>query len=86
MIGEPCPLSAAGWRAFRLFLAVLDDQALLELQTDADLESCTRIERDGIGRVFFTSLRDQDLSIACNVLERELGQRQADLAKVGGPA
>jgi hypothetical protein len=79
----PWPLSLSSWRAFRLWLNGLDDEALLEIRTDADMEASARLERDqSIDRLFFSSLPDRDMTTACRLIEDEIGERQKSRARL----
>jgi hypothetical protein len=72
------PLSAGGWRAFRLWLNELADELLVEILTDYEMEASARIERDQrIDRLFFSSLADADLAIARDLIDSEITARQA---------
>jgi hypothetical protein len=76
---QTCLLDGAEWRAFRLFLADLEDRELIRIHRQLRREVAARQERDSdFTRLFFSSLQAADLQTAHDTLRAERRARAQD--------
>jgi|HubBroStandDraft_1064217.scaffolds.fasta_scaffold251128_1 hypothetical protein len=76
---QTCLLDAAEWRAFRLFLADLNDEDLVGVDRQLRREVAAREERDrNFTRLFFSSLQATDLQTAQQTIRAERRARARD--------
>ncbi len=74
-----CLLDCAEWRAFRLFLADIDDEDLVGVDRQLRREVAEREQRErDFTRLFFSSLQATDLQTAQQAIRAERRARAQD--------
>ena len=75
---QTCLLDGAEWRAFRLFLADLEDRELIRIHRQLRREVAARQERDSdFTRLFFSSLQAADLqTVSAGIKRHHFGRSE----------